>query len=180
MGVFEWLRRALRSPATSLLEELKPAYTLAETEAPEPLMGTWWQCAIGGWTVAFKDMAGLLGMFIGEVDECADPYLVRVPEPDDLPDEDSPQRLDRIVGAEGIAVAQQWVLGIFPEDDEIEYPQLRLASVREGLVHFSPAVAEVLFSQRGIELLMQAKVATLDTIAADLRLALRMVEALAR
>jgi len=164
---------------SELLEELAQAYGLTNKECGFDHMNNdpWWEGVMMGQMVALMSWGDMISLFVGEVEEITEVYLGRVGPDTPLPKEDSPQRLDRIVGEDGKALAQEFILLAYPKE-EFDIPDLRIQTIRDSLPELSPAVSEVGFFTRGMQLFINEKQATLKNVDADLKLAVKMVSAM--
>jgi len=194
MNIFKWLKgssesknKPYESPLSKisgnssdnkLLKEIIAFYSLAKKKPYEPsIMHDWWEGELRGRTIAFQLWEGKLFVYVGEVVEITEIYLERVSQKNQLPPEDSPQRLDRIVG-EGSVLASQFYLVAYPEG-AFDYPQLRLPALKDGIPKFSAAVDQIMICEnfKGLSFTSDST-ATREGIDADLKIALNIVRAL--
>jgi hypothetical protein len=163
----------------SLLDQLKAGFGLVKTTPSEPsILDDWWEGRLEGRVVAFQERPDGLMVHLGQIEEITEIYLARVGAGQPLPAEGSPQRLDRIVGRAGAALASQFCLAAHPPG-EFDYPQLRLPALRDGIPRFSPSVQEILVYERcrGLSLITD-QTATRESLEEDLTLAMAMLEEL--
>lgn len=191
MGLFDLFRKPPTSPTArsafasepSLLEVLVERYGLEKKKPPEEscLMGEWWEGVHEKRRIAFDQRGDNLFLYLGESAEITEIYLVSAApgEPPGLTA--SRKHVERIAGAEGAVLAERFRLGATPPGALFDFPQLRLAALRDGLPKLSPSVREVgIFeNMQGLHLTLDAT-AMLESIAADLPIAhatLRALEA---
>jgi hypothetical protein len=146
MGFFDRFRKpqGAEPPAAGhLVPEIVAAYGLKKAKPYEPsLMLDWFEGTHGALRFAVQESGTGIVAYLGDIVEITEIYLTRVPAGTKLPRDGSPQRLDRIAGPEGAALASQWVLAAHPSGD-FDYPQLRLPEVLHGLPRLSPHVTEI-------------------------------------
>jgi hypothetical protein len=176
MGILDRFRKPAGNP---LLEELIRLYALVRKTPHEPgIMNDWWEGRADGETIAIQDRGDGIIVYAGDIVEVTGIYLVRIAPGSSGPAGNSPHRLDRIVGAQGAALASRFVLGAHPPGD-FDHPQLRLPALRDGIPRLSPSVREISIyeNDRGLSLQLD-HTATRETAVADLDLALTMVRGL--
>jgi hypothetical protein len=176
MGIFDRFRKPT---GKSLLEQLKSVYALEEkTPYESSIMGEWWEGRIGDRSIAFQNRGRGLAVFVGKAEEISDIYLVRRSAGRPVPADASAAHIERIAGPEGKALASQFYLGALPQG-RFDFPQLRLPALRDGIPQFSSSVQEVMLFESLLGLnLITDPTATLETMRADVKLALVMIEAL--
>lgn len=161
------------------LDQLKKTYNLHQKAPSESsIMGDWWETRLAGRVLAFQERGKGLSVFVGEIEEITEIYLCRPGTDPAIPPAAVSQHLARIVGSEGAALADQFYLAAHPTGD-FDYSVLRLPPLRDGIPQLSPSVREIAIyeSFRGLSLLTD-DTATVETIGADLKLALDMLKAM--
>ena len=182
MGFFDRIRKtqdADPSATGSVFAEIVATYRLKKARPYEPsLMLDWFEGSYGAVRFAVQEAGAKIVAYLGDVVEVTEIYLVRVPPGGTLPREGSPQRLDRIVGPEGAALASQFVLAAHPTGD-FDYPQLRLPEVLHGIPRLSPHVLEVAIYEnfRGLSFRTTRSI-TRPNFERDLEIASEIVAAL--
>lgn len=163
----------------TIAQELIAAYGLKKATPYEPsIMQDWWEGSYGTMKLAVREQGRDLVVYLGDIVEVTDIYLVRVSTGEQVPPPESPQRIDRIVGQEGTALASQFVLAAYPEGN-FDYPQLRLPELLHGLPRLSAPVHEVAIYEnfRGLSLQARHPITRAD-FESDLRIASDIVRAL--
>ena len=187
MGIFDRLKgRAERKESGSsrtqgtpgsLLQELIAVYGLKKAKPYEPsIVQDWWEGTAGVQRFAILEYGDKLTVYLGEITEITEIYLVRRGPQDPFPPEGSPTRLDRIVGAG--ALAKEFFLAAYPNGD-FDYPQLRRPGVLQSLPLLSPSVSELMICDnfRGLSFITSGSV-TREVFDRDLHIASDLVKAL--
>ncbi len=175
MGLFDWLTGA----RSGVFQAIVDYYGLKRTPSYErSITFPWWEGLAGTTPFAIQEVGGRLQVYVGEIVEVTEIYLIRGGPQQPLPAEGSPGRLDRIAGKETL-LARQFFLAAYPVGD-FDYPQLRVPAVAEGIVSLSSCVREVAICEnfRGLCLGMDPPPAR-EEFDRDLRWAIGIVNALA-
>ena len=178
MGLLDRLKAAFRNPTEDMIQSLRPLYRLERKASHLQCIAAtawphWWEGRLEGRLLAFRS-EGALAVYVGEVEEATHLYLGHVPPGKPAPAEGDPRRLRTPRGPHGMAVARAYrVYASGAASSELDVP-----AVQAGLLRLSRHVDEVSFYPKGLSIRIQARTATRQDVADDVKTALAIVGAL--
>jgi len=169
-----------RFSSSTAFREIVAAYGLTKAQPYEPsLMLPWWEGLAGTTRFAIQEAGQGLNVYVGDIVEVTEIYLVRAGEGTPLPPKGTPMRLDTIAGRDS-PLARTFFLAAYPIGD-FDYPQLRIPAVAQGLLALSPGVGEVMICEnfRGLSFIEEPPPSR-EIFDRDLQTAIAVVKALER
>jgi hypothetical protein len=162
----------------SEVSALLKAFDLRERDTG--FLGSWQEAAVDGSRVGFQlgdlFLIAHVGRFDADREQLTELYLGTVCPSEEFPGEDSDQRIDRFLDDKGKPLARRFILYA---TGPVDYPQLRIPEVRDGLTALSRSILEVgLYEGGGMQLQFDTSKATATSVESDVRQAVAMVRAL--